>query len=101
MISKYALTSIGDSFEVKWWNDERNAMQKTVLAAERELALREERLRELGARLLDAEQIDAGELELVRYRLERAEQVNIDLQSSFSWRLTAPLRRAKERFRPS
>lgn len=37
----------------------------------------------------------SNELEQLNHRAERAELINRDLQASVSWRLTAPLRRAK------
>jgi 2-polyprenyl-3-methyl-5-hydroxy-6-metoxy-1,4-benzoquinol methylase len=105
---------IGDAFEVRWWNDQldhwrRTAQewQRNALGTGRELHERSERLRELGLRLLEIEQENARlmtesrdlahELETERYRRERADGVIADLQGSFSWKLTAPLRRAKER----
>jgi SAM-dependent methyltransferase len=106
--------AIGDAFEVRWWSDQldhwrrtAHEWQRNALETGRELHERTGRLQELGTRLLEVEQSNARlmtesrdlahELETERYRRERADGVIADLQSSFSWKLTAPLRRAKER----
>ncbi len=113
---------LGDPFEVRWFAEqleyqrgENERLSRAALQAERELARRAERLRELGAKLLEAEQVHAelvsarGEAEaeledMARFRAEaenyqmlyeRSDRVVADLQSSISWKLTAPLRALK------
>jgi hypothetical protein len=66
---------------------ELSALRDRVRALERELAESYRRV----ARTAQLEQ----ELGAARARIERADRVVTDLQSSASWRLTAPLRRAK------
>jgi hypothetical protein len=110
--SPAAHVAAGETFELRWWHDQVNDLQRAAHAAERELARRDERLRALGAKLLEAEQVRGeavalqGELDAVnrdlavaRYRIDRADRVLADITRSFSWRLTAPLRRAKARLR--
>jgi SAM-dependent methyltransferase len=113
---------LGDPFEVRWFAEqleyqrgENERLSRAALQAERELASRAERLRALGAKLLEAEQVHAelvsarGEAEaeledMARFRAEaenyqmlyeRSDRVVADLQSSISWKLTAPLRALK------
>jgi SAM-dependent methyltransferase len=87
--------AVGDTFDLKWWNEQLNHLRRAALAAERELERRDDRLQALGQRLIEVEQGRAVELERVHHRLEQFEQWNADLKSSLSWRVTAPLRRAK------
>ena len=48
---------------------------------------------------IDVEQGHAMELARVHHRLEQLERWNLDMRGSLSWRVTAPLRLAMERFR--
>jgi SAM-dependent methyltransferase len=87
--------AVGDSFDLKWISHLRRA----AVEAERELERRDDRLRALGERLIESEQSHAIELARVHHRVEQLERWNLDMRSSLSWRVTAPLRLAKERFR--
>jgi SAM-dependent methyltransferase len=117
----HARIVLGDPFEVRWWVDRIEESRVEAVAAHNEsrrtrddLEQARERAQALAARLVDLEQELAGavsahgdledarrELETIRYRFDRAERVIADLQGSFSWRITAPLRRLKASLRGS
>ena len=110
---------LADPFEVRWWADRiEEARAQTVASrgaiarGEREREAAEARVQATAERLLALEQAhaeavsDREELRIeladtqerlnhFRYRFERGERVIADLQNSFSWRITRPLRQLK------
>lgn len=104
-----SLVSLGDPFEVKWWED-RVAEAASESAARQELARLEavlaereaeaaRRLREVGAALVDANQ-ELAQLPLLKHRLAEMYEQNAALEGqlhgllgSRSWQVTGFLRK--------
>ncbi len=101
--------ALGDQFEVRWWHEQVENLRLELDRAATRARQDEERF---NARVLALEQDLAGvaqlkhDLDLATADLETTDQalamerrIVLDLKSSVSWKLTAPLRAAKRLFR--
>lgn len=86
--------TLGDAFEVKWWNDELLRTRRLLAQEEARRADAEARMHEASAALLEANQA-LVQMPVLRHRLEETHQRLTGMESSISWRITAPLRRLR------
>jgi SAM-dependent methyltransferase len=111
------LIALGGDFEVRWWTErveavssearvaieavEIEARRHLAESADREMALRE-RLNETAAALHGANQ-ELAQVPVLHHRVAQAQEeattLRLTYENSRSWRLTAPLRRLKQRLR--
>lgn len=92
------LIVFGRDFEVKWFKEQLRGTQRLLALAEDQREQVTEQLRETSAALLDANQ-SLARVPALEFRLKEAEEARVallqEIESSLSWRLTAPLRRLR------
>jgi SAM-dependent methyltransferase len=87
--------AFGDAFDVRWWAEQ-------LAHSKGETADIQKRLEETATALLEANQ-ELAQIPLLRHRLAELEHLHSDLSHNYhqvigskSWRITAPLRRARK-----
>jgi SAM-dependent methyltransferase len=87
--------AFGDAFDVRWWAEQ-------LAHSKGETANIQKRLEETATALLEANQ-ELAQIPLMRHRLAELEHLHSDLSENYhqvlgskSWRITAPLRRARK-----
>lgn len=90
------MLTCGDTFDVRWWSEQLANLRAEVIAAN-------ERFEASSAALLDANQ-ELAQIPLLRHRLNTLGEQHAELSAEYhavlgstSWKLTAPLRRAKSK----
>jgi SAM-dependent methyltransferase len=90
------LTTLGDAFEVRWWEEQLIDTRRLLAITEARQAETAEMLGEASGALLEANQ-RLAQIPVLEHQLEEARatllQTVRDVEGSVSWRLTAPLRR--------
>lgn len=108
LTSQPDLVVLADDFEVRWWHEQLDRLQAEVNRGAVRAAQSDDEVRRLSRRLLEAEQVAARVRELehqvellegdcagLQIQIGYRDEVIRDIQSSISWRVTSPLRRAK------
>jgi 2-polyprenyl-3-methyl-5-hydroxy-6-metoxy-1,4-benzoquinol methylase len=97
------LVTLGDGFEVRWWEEQLTSTRRLLAQVEAREAELTGRLRETSAALLDANQslaqipLLAHQRDLLAHQREVACTAIKNVEDSISWRITAPLRRLRGR----
>lgn len=98
-----ALLACGDTFDVRWWSEQLSNLRGEVMEANEHAASLHRQLQETSTALLDANQ-ELAQIPLLRHRMETLGEQHAELSAEYhallassSWKLTAPLRRAKSR----
>lgn len=88
------LITLGNSFEVQWWEEQLIATRKLLAQVEARESEVVARLGETSAELLEAEQ-SLTQMPLLTHRVHELHGTLVSMERSLSWRLTAPLRRLR------
>jgi len=96
-----AILAFGDAFDVRWWSEQLAQSKGETAAAVAREAQTQKRLEETATALLEANQ-ELAQVPLLRHHLAELQQMHADLSEQYhqmlhskSWKITAPLRRAK------
>lgn len=102
------LVVLADDFEVRWWHERVDRLQAEAFRSEARATESAEEVNRLSRRVLEVEQMAArvpdlelqielleGECGALQEHIGYRDEVIRDLEGSISWRVTAPLRRAK------
>lgn len=90
------LVTLGDAFEVRWWEDQLAETKKYLARVVAENEAIADQLRQASNSLLEANQ-HLAQVPVLKHRLEEAhaerQALMREVEGSLSWRITAPLRR--------
>lgn len=88
------LITLGSAFEVRWWQEELAATRKLLAQADARESEASRQLHETSRALLEANQALA-QVPVLNHKVEEIQAAINGIESSISWRLTAPLRRLR------
>jgi 2-polyprenyl-3-methyl-5-hydroxy-6-metoxy-1,4-benzoquinol methylase len=88
------LVALGSAFEVAWWQDQLSGTKKLLAEAEAREATAVSHYHDASRALLEANQALA-QIPVLSHQAEEMHAAINGIESSISWRLTAPLRRLR------